>query len=556
MADMKRFGALLVAAAACVGANALHAEQQHNAINITGEMQFDAAQRSGTTSFRRSESAFPGTADGAGTLANTTGLAHDESDLFVSRVYLNFGFDLSTNAKAFVQLGGTGLAGNNADNTNTGAGTNGGGDSSFVTRIRQAYVELNEVFMPQLGLKIGLQDQVRGLDRGDGNHFVMYSPGWGKHFQIRDGGRVERSFSSRARQQNVVANSSAGFDDLNNNTGGTFAYSMTWSQKDMFSAELFYVHLEEDGVGLNEAYLWGAEAKMPLKSMNDKSLFTAHIFNVKDNTFAQLPLTVANKPGTGANFWQYGFGADLFFQDAFELYGEAAWQTGAFADHFDLTNQAHTLGSNADLGQEKRQNAYAYYVGTKFMVPGAAEFRPSLDLSYWVFSGDDNQDDANNSGFINYGDNKSSLVVEDASYGIGLSNNYNAWRFKTSVDLDGIFKKGRKTPFGVSYHMFDVREDRVRGTLAPTSSNGGVVGDINPGAFGTELDFWLAHEYSENVTFKLGYGVFMPGMYIRENANLSPQTIGDVPQARGTVGLVAGDGSNATVMVFTTSVKF
>ena len=555
MADMKPFGALLIAAAACVGASTFAAEQQHNAINITGEMQFDAVKRQGTTTFTQAEQGFNPSADQATSPGND--LTSDESEMIATKVYLNFGFDLSTNAKAFVQLGGRSVAGNNVDpesqagNANTGAGTSAGGDSSFNARIRQAYVELKEVLVPGLGLKLGIQDMVKGLDRGDGNHFVMYSPGWGKHYQIRNAGVVERSFSTRARAQNLPVNNSNGFDDLSWTDTGAFAWVATWEQKDLMSGDLFYVALENDGQGDHGAYLWGAEARMPLKMVNDKSLFTVHAFNVRDNSHSQSEQALATKPGTGLDFWQYGFGADMHFQDAFEFYGEAAWQNGSFEKNYSFVN-----GSPTDQGIEKRQDAYAYYLGAKVMVPGAADFKPALDLQYASFSGDDNQHDEKNSGFINYGDNKSSIVVEENEYGIGLSNNYNVWRFKGSVDLAGLgsMSKGRKTPFTMAYHMFDVNADKVGASLVPTHIPGRQ--ELNPGALGTELDFTLAHEYSENVTFKLGYGIFFPGMYIRENANLSPQDSAGLKSTLGATGQKAGDGSSAQVMTFTTSVKF
>lgn len=553
MADMKPFGALLIAAAACVGATAFAAEQQHNAINITGEMQFDAVNREGTTTFTQAEQGFNPSADQATSPGND--LTRDESSLISTKVYLNFGFDLSTNAKAFVQLGGRGIGGNNADNTNSGASAaNGGGDSNINVLIRQAYVELKEVLVPGLGLKLGIQDMVKGLDRGDGNHFVMYSPGWGKHFQVRDAGKVERSFSTRARGQNVPAATSNGFDDLNWTDTGAFAWVATWEQKDLMSGDLFYVALENDGQGDHGGYLWGAEARMPLKMVNDKSLFTVHAFNVRDNSHSQSEQALATKPGTGLDFWQYGFGADLHLQDAFELYGEAAWQNGTFEKNYSFVN-----GSPTDQGIEKRQNAYAYYLGAKVMVPGAADFKPALDLQYASFSGDDNQHDEKNTGFINYGDNKSSIVVEENEYGIGLSNNYNVWRLKGSVDLAGLgsMSKGRKTPFTVSYHMFDVNESKIGSNLSPTTANATAKGEVSPDGLGEELDFTLAHEYSENVTFKLGYGIFFPGMYIRENANLSPQrSTAGTQSTLGAQSVLAGDGNAASVMIFTTSVKF
>ena len=553
MADTKRFGALLGAAAVCVGLSAAYAADGKNAFNITGEMQFDAVSRQGTTSFSSGQNFTSATADDT----RGGGVTHaDESDLTGQKVYLNFSLDMANNAKVFVQLGGRGYAGFNGDNTSNTVTANGGGDSSFNARVRQAYLEMHEVWMKQLGLKFGMQDMVMGLDRGDQNHFVMYSPSWGKHFQIRDGGRVENSFSTRRRQgAAALPNSVLGFDDINTTDGGTFAWMMTFDHEQMFSASLFYVTLENDGQGLDDGHLWGAEARIPVKmgGMGDKSLVTAHMFNVKDNSFVALPNTVAARPWNGGtDFWQYGLGADLFFQDAFEGYGEFAIQKGTFDQGVNTDTLPNISGSSADIGQEKRQNAYAYYLGAKVNVPGAAEFKPSLDVSFWEFSGDDNQNDANNSGFINYGDNKSTLVVEENEYGIGLSNNYSVWRFKASVDLAGMgFTQKKSTPLTVSYHDFEVTRDRVRGTLA--ANNG--AGDINPGSLGREVDLTLAHEYSENVTFKLGYGVFMPGMYVRENANMSvPQVL--AVSAIGTPGAGAADGANASVLVFTTSVKF
>ena len=293
---------------------------------------------------------------------------------------------------------------------------------------------------------------------------------------------------------------------------------------------------------------------MPLKMVNDKSLFTVHAFNVRDNSHSQSEQALATKPGTGLDFWQYGFGADMHFQDAFEFYGEAAWQNGSFEKNYSFVN-----GSPTDQGIEKRQDAYAYYLGAKVMVPGAADFKPALDLQYASFSGDDNQHDEKNSGFINYGDNKSSIVVEENEYGIGLSNNYNVWRIKGSVDLAGLgnMSKGRKTPFTVSYHMFDVNEAKIGSNLSPTTANATAAGEVSPNGLGEELDFTLAHEYSENVTFKLGYGIFFPGMYIRENANLSPQlSTAGTQSTRGTQSVLAGDGNTASVAIFTVAVKF
>ena len=572
MADTKRFGALLVAAASCIGLAAMAAESQHKDMNITGEMQFDAVTRRGTTTFNRAEGGRNASADfGGGT--NRNAYTNDESSLIQQKVYLNFGFDLTTNSKAFVQIGGRGLAGDNQDTTNAGAGVVQNGDSSITARIRQAYVELHEVFLPELGLKLGMQDVVMGLDRGDNNHFVMYTPGWGKHYQIRDGGRVERSYSTRSRNIRTGANNAPaagahtvggtstaanGFDDVGWNDVGTFAWFVTWNQKDMFSANLFYVKLEEEGTGFNDSYLWGTDVKVPLKMINDKSMLMGHLFNVKDSSFAQAEIgsaatgtatADANQSGSGTNFWQYGLGGSITVQDNFEFYAEGAWQDGSFADSFDYVG---VLNTGYDEGKEKRQDAYAYYFGASAKIPGAADFKPTVDVSWWSYSGDDIQDDNKNNGFINYGDNKSTMVVEDNDYGIGLSNNYNVWRLKGSVDFDGLLKKGRKTPFTMSYHAFDVNADRVRGTLVPSTARPN--GDINPSRLGSEFDISLAHEYSENVTFKVAYGIFWPGMYVRENANLGMS--GDGANTAAGMPAGAGDGSAAEVMMFTTSVKF
>ncbi|GEM_PF-5005333 len=572
MADTKRFGALLVAAAVCAGLSAAYAEGKGGTVSITGEMEITAASRKGTTSFTSGQNRVAALAPADASRATNSPEVrnNDETSLTQTKVYLNFGFDLTQNARVFVQLGGRGLAGNNVaantTNTQTNAGGSQSGDSSFETRVRQAYVELHEVLVHELGLRFGIQDMVMGLDRGDGNHFVMDSRGWGKHFQFRDGGRLENSYSTRRRQgQTPAAATAASFDDVQVNDGGTFAWVATWDQKDMFSANLFWVTLENTGNGVqNGSYIVGVDLKAPLKMVNDKSVVTAHLFNVKDDSFVQLPLTqgaAGTKIGSGANFWQYGLGADMFVTSAFEAYGEFALQHGKFADNWDGVQPS----VGVDIGQEKEQDAYAYYVGGKFMVPGAASFKPSVDVSYWSFSGDDDQNDNKNSGFINYGDNKSSMVLEENEYGIGLSNNYNALRIKGTLDLVGTgMTRGHSTPVSISYHNFMVNASRIRGTFANTGdvavgSNRNA--DLNADGLGEEWDFSIAHEYSENVTFKLGYGMFRPGMYIRENANLSVSDVtgGAGPNSAvpvlGTPGL-SGDGAMATVLTFTTSVKF
>lgn len=574
MADTKHFGALLVAAAACAGLSAAYAEGKGGSVNIGGEMQIDAVSRKGTTSFTSGHNRVAALAPGdVANLNNSTGRNSDESDLIQTKVYLNFGFDMTQNAKVFVQLGGRGISGNNVGENTTAPGTNAGtaqaGDSSFNTQVKQAYVELHEFLTPDLSAKFGIQDMVMGLDRGDGNHFVMDSRGWGKHFQFRDGGRVERSYSTRVRNGQALPGpagatslATSGFNDLSVNGGTPFAWVMTYAQKDMFSVDMFWVKLEETGNGIQEdSYLWGFNGKLPLKAMvNDKSFMTGHLINVKDDSFVQAPITAATKLGSGSNFWQYGLGADMHFGQ-FEGYGEFSIQDGKFSDHF---NGVQPAPGGVDVGQEKNQEAYAYYLGVKAMVPGADKFKPSVDVSYWSFSGDDDQNDSRNSGFINYGDNKSSMVLEDGEYGIGLSNNYNALRLKGTLDLVGTgMTRGHSTPVSVTYHNFGVNATRIRGIFANGAQGGpagaGAITDLNPSGLGEEWDFSIAHEYSENVTFKLGAGMFRPGMYIRENAILS---VSDVTNSNGAVpvlgapGNQAGDGAMATVMTFTTSVKF
>lgn len=562
MSDMKRLGAMLVATAAGFGLTAWGAEQDHAKINITGELAIDAVSRKNTTTFNSAESwTNPGV--NVTNFANTK--QNDASDLIQTKVYLNFGVDLNTNSRVFIQMGGKNTAGNNtgvAANPNTGMayGTP-GGDSSFNARIRQAYLEMNEVLVSGMGIRFGIQDMVKGIDRGDANHFVMYSPGWGKHFQIRNAGRVERSYSTRGRTQNLPANNALGFDDLNTTDGGTFAWVVTYDVKDIGSAELFYVKLEEAGNDYaNDSYIWGVDGRMPLKNVSEGSVATAHLFNVRDDSILQQEVAVTDRPGSGTDFWQFGLGTDLFFGDRqIEFYGEVAFQQGAF------TNGYNTTTPGWDQGMEKRQKAYAYYLGGKYQIPGAADFKPALDVSYWSFSGDDNQHDENNTGFVNYGDNKSSMVVEENEYGIGLNNNYNVWRFKGSVDLDGVLKKGRKTPLALSYHSFNVNEEDIDSAYGPTTGTGAGAGlgggkTLKPSHLGDEFDITLSHDYSENVTFKLGAGWFFPGSYVRENANLGVWQVasagGSTVPALGTPGLSHGDGSPAKVMTFTTSVKF
>jgi hypothetical protein len=510
-------------------------EDRHQGIVISGEIKVDSVYRNNITDFsddvRYKEN---GTKMSKAASPTATDMQNDEEGFNNVQVSLGVRAELVNNVVASIELESNQIAGGSGDDANQNAGTRNTVNQNNLV-VKQAYVDVLELFDPRLSMRLGQQEFIYGLDRGDGNEFLLSSNSLQHRHQLRNGGNVDNAFNSQNTTSATVTNARSFNDYPVSENRNTFGYRWVWNEEGLYNLELFMAKLEETGLAQDDEDIYGAYLTMPVDTgMSEKpTTITGHLFSVHDKAAATEENTNnLDASGSGSDFWAWGFGAQWWVNDDLEVFGELDIQDGDFND-----------GVAPGNGNEEDQNADAWYFGARYNVPDMA-MALWVEASWWSYSGDDNDADRDQDAYINYGDVDDSIVVEDNSYGMGISNNYEVIRLKLGGRLDsgadGFLPTDVPTTLSAAWHMFSVSEDAISAANSVTGAR------ITEDDLGDELDVKLNYTYSENLSFHLGAGWFFPGGAVEKNILLG----GDAAANR------TGDDDTVTIVTLGTSVQF
>ncbi len=152
-------------------------------------------------------------------------------------------------------------------------------------------------------------------------------------------------------------------------------------------------------------------------------------------------------------------GVDYFLNEDTELYGEAVFEFGEIAQDVDAAG-------------------WGGYVGGKYTASDY-EYTPSIDLSYWYLSGDDDAADTDEENYISMEDVDTFAIIEENHYGYDIDSNF--WGVKLVAD---------------ARPAEDVTVCLKGGYFVLNEVASGEADDL-----GTEIDGSITWEYSENLTF-------------------------------------------------------
>jgi hypothetical protein len=166
-----------------------------------------------------------------------------------------------------------------------------------------------------------------------------------------------------------------------------------------------------------------------------------------------------------------------------DLYGEFYSQTGDVAAGMSHAASAYRLGAKYDIKHS---------------------LKPYVDLSYWNLSGGGTA--TKNKNFVSMENVKSTMILEDAVFGLDLDSNYTAIKLATGittkVDID---KDGSPEELNIKllFGQFSLSDQ-------PNSLTG--VDD----SLGTEINLLLTLQYNPSVAFTLGYATLSGGKFFTD----------------------------------------
>lgn len=503
-------------------------------LTITADLDFITVARENLADFSDDRVLTSRTTGTKSNAVGATGLFGDSETATWTQLGLNFHGDLGSDAYMAVQVSANDInarsyGAQDGRATNTGSTFN--GQSEFELELRQAYAHLDNFLVDRLSLRLGIQELNYGLDRGNGTHFLLATGDLGHRFQFRNGGNVDYAFNA-TKTGGAAAVGAVDFMHTNERANPGFGWKFSYGQEQgdtAWNVDAVWTLLEETGTDNDDEDLLGFYGTYGFEMTGkEKSLITAHFVRYADkNIVTEEDGNVGTTDrGYGSEFWGWGAGAQVRWENV-EVFGEFDLQTGDF-------NEDAQGGSAA--GIEEDQDASAWYIGGKYTFKDMmADMTPWVETSLWSYSGDDDNTDDKNEAYINYGSVKESMIVEDNQFGMGLSNNYFAWRLKGGISFDANAGpvKGEKS-IEIGYHMFTVNEDTISAANSVTGAQ------LTEDDLGDEWDIKLRWGYSENISFSLGYAWFNPGSYISDNVQLG--------------GIAAGGGSTQDSMDDTVTV--
>lgn len=534
MRNMVWCGVALAMAGALAQAGDIPKEpRSQGKLTITADLDFFTVNRENMADFS-DDKVLTSRTTGAKSSAAGAATANDVETVTDVRLDLNFHADLGSDAYAAFQLRAEDINGRSygaQDGRATDTGATNNGQAEFEVELRQAYAHLDNFLADSLSFRLGVQEMNYGLDRGNGTHFLLASGDLGHRFQFRNGGNVDYAFNA-TKTGGTAAVGAVDFMHTREQGNPGFGWKFSYGAEQAggsWGVDLFWTILEETGTDQDDEDVLGLVGSYGFEMTgSNKNVVTVHFLRFADKDIVtEEDGNVGTDRGRGSEFWSWGAGAQVFF-DNVELFGEFDLQTGDFNED--------AAGGSAN-GIEEDQSASAWYVGGKYTFKDmVADMTPWVETSIWSYSGDDDNADDENEAYINYGSVHETLIVEDNHFGMGISNNYFVWRLKggLAIDSNATPLKGEKS-IELSYHTFQINED----TISAANAVGGA--QITESDFGDEWDLKIRWGYSENISFALGFGWFLPGSYVEENVQLGGVTTGGAQRNDDTVTMIRFD---------------
>jgi len=471
-----------------IGCGALFAVRPAAAqITIEGELSVNSVYRDNALDFLDDT-----------TVAGVGKVGEDGAHFWDSQLNLNFATALSGQVTVVASLQANFLWGvddTNVDPNDPNRGVSISDDAR--TEVREAYLEFDEFIWPQLTASLGLQELSYDL-RGDGNEFFLNT----SERENRRWLDSTTAFNNRPAATRAASSAGFGFAPSNaspatdvphysdgiSSTAGVLKFVC---DTDPVFVDLFLAQLEETTHFRDDHELYGAVIDWLL---GEDSILRAHFMYIRDE--GALADDLDNLTRGSIAFYQTGLsGAYLFdLGNPLEVYGEFGYQFGSYGDSTDLRGRTFSVD----------QSAMAFQVGVKY-VWESVTYEPWIDLSYTSFTGDNDATDGDQEAWIPYGDIDDTLIFEDNRYGLGVGSGYQALKLKTG------FKPSAETDFKMVLAEFRAAEDTFR-RIAP---GGGATESLDYGAnVGRELDFVLTWDYTQDVTIRAGFGIFIEDEFL------------------------------------------
>lgn len=334
-------------------------------ISLSGEFDLDYVWRQAEIV------AFKGGVSGTSTPADTA-----SENTFEGFVALRLNAELSDKVSAVLEFG-TKRA--DAGAISVFGSPSGAGSSALSLQLREAYVAVQELFLPELQAQIGISTWNFDV-RGKGQSMV-FDP------------RHSQSFF---RNVNPLPDSDA--------TLGLRASDPEELEPVGIWLRYGREKLVLDLVVLPTVIEGGS-------SHNDEAFYAVDLFykiDDKDSRFG-LIASATTGPGHETRIFTYGGGFDYKGYGSFDLYGEIYFQRG--------TSGIGGINPTVDV------SAYAYQVGIEYVVPGDAKSWIGANLTY--FSGD-NEANSKSSAFASYENVHDLMILEDMYLGFDWDTNYRA----------------------------------------------------------------------------------------------------------------------------------
>lgn len=320
--------------------------------------------------------------------------------------------------------------------------------------VEQLYVNWQGAFVPELSLRLGIQEFKHDFT-GNGNPFFV------------DVSRAETPFDNPG--PNNATNGTADTGAPQASSGGLVhtqeaaGASALWEVGDL-DLEMFYFTIGETYRKNSDRTLFGVSLS------TDSDLSDEMAWN------AGVGLYMMQNDSSSVVYTFGGGGAIHLMNESLKVYGEAYLQWGDY----------NHIGGAGDIDQ---QEAFAIYGGFRYTLPDVTG-NPYIDLSYWEISGDDDGGDTKNTAFVSLENNNDTIIVEDGLYGLDIDQNYRAIKGKVG------FSPHSQIRIDALYAFFQLHENN--GTYSAIGTTQDKIGD--------EFDVSVRYFATDYLTFRAAAG--------------------------------------------------
>jgi hypothetical protein len=419
-------------------------------VTVTGELELDYVWR------RQEITAFTGGVSGTSSPGDSS-----SENTFEGFVALRLNIELSDKVSALVEIGTKRVDDGQINYWATSA-SGGSGSSALSVQLREASVRINELFMPELSVQIGITTW--GFD--------VRNRGESMAFDLRHAQRFNRN-ASGAGDNGATLGARASDPEELEPVGFWFRWERT-----SFALDLVALPAVIEGGSPN----------------NDEALYAIDVMYTADSKGSRIGLILAavDDPGGRSTVFTYGGGVDWRGVESFDVYGEIYFQNG--------WNNGPAAGVTP-----VKVGGWAFQVGARYDI--AADIKPWVEANLTYFSGDgDAVANGKSSSFLSYENIHGLMILEDMYLGFDWDTNYRAIKISGGVALNAGAKNNLKlsTIVGIAQTVKTVR----------------FPGDFTH-KLGNEVDLKAAWELTKQVVIDAGVG-FLFGSKVLENSMGGP----------------------------------